>query len=107
MTLKELLEIARDQFGDLVKAVVDVDLEIMAIGGELHSDEEAILLKQGSKQSNLWGINLYPEEKKEEWIELDSFIDIRPSQNNRSRDVENPKIKERIIDIVNKLVAYE
>lgn len=105
--LKELIEIARDQFGDLVKAVVDIDMEIMAIGGELHADEEAILLEQGSKHNNLWGINLYPEERKEEWIEFDSFINIRPSQNNRSRDVENPKIKERIIEIVNKLVVYE
>lgn len=107
VTLKELVAIARDQFGDMVKAVVDIDMEIMAIGGELHADEEAILLEQGSKQNNLWGINLYPEESKEEWIEFDSFINIRPSQDNRSRDVEDPKIKERIIDIVNKLVVYE
>ncbi len=53
--LKELVEITKNQFGDLVKAVVDIDREIIAIGGELHADEEAILLEQGSKQSNLWG----------------------------------------------------
>ncbi len=44
---------------------------------------------------------------KEEWVEFDSFINIRPLQNNRSRDVENLKIRERIIDILNKLVIHE
>ncbi len=107
IALKELVEIARNQFGDLVKAVVDIDREIIAIGGELHADEEAILLEQGSKQNNLWGINLWPGMKQEEWVEFDSFINIRPSQNNRSREVENPKIRERIINILNKLVIYE
>ena len=61
VTRHELNEMAKQQFGDMVKAVVDVEQGIMAIGGELHSDEEAILLDQGSVQKNLWGINLYPE----------------------------------------------
>ena len=91
ISLKELAEIARGQFGDLVKAVVDIEKEIMAIGGELHADEEAVLLQQASKQDNLWGINLYPELGQEELIGFDSFINIRLSQNNRSRSVESPK----------------
>ena len=37
----ELNEMAKEQFGDMVKAVVDMEQRIMAIGGELHSDEEA------------------------------------------------------------------
>ena len=58
----ELLEIANEGFGDLVKAVVDVKREIMAIGGELHADEEVLLTEQeGSKRENTWGINIYPE----------------------------------------------
>ncbi len=57
----ELTEIAKQQFGDMVKAVVDVEQGIMAIGGELQSDEEAVLLDQGSAQRHLWGINLYPD----------------------------------------------
>ena len=56
----ELIATASEQFGDLVKAVVDVARGIMVIGGELHSDEEAILLEQGSRQEDLWGIDLYP-----------------------------------------------
>ncbi len=42
-----LFEIAKNQFGDMVKAVVDAEQEIMAVGGELHADEEALLLEEG------------------------------------------------------------
>jgi hypothetical protein len=99
-----LQELARQQFGDMVKAVVDVEQGIMAIGGELHSDEEAILLDQGSMQGNLWGINLYPEKAAEEWIEFDSMINVRPSGGNRSRYVESAEIRELVAKIVHQLV---
>lgn len=101
---KELEKIAAETFGELVKAVVDIEKGIMAIGGELHSDEESVLLEQDSLQENLWGINLYPKETKENWIEFNSVINIRPLQGNRSRGVENPKIREKIIQIVNSLI---
>ena len=104
VTRHELNEMAKQQFGDMVKAVVDVEQGMMAIGGELHSDEEAILLDQGSVQKNLWGINLYPERPVPEWIEFDSMINIRPRQNNRSRGVEDPNLRERIIGVVRRLV---
>ena len=104
VTFKELVAISCNQFGNLVKAVVDVENEIMAIGGDLHADEEAVLLEKGAKQKDLWGINLYPDASKEDWIEFDSMINIRPSQNNHSRDVEDPKIRKQIITIVQKLV---
>ena len=101
-------EVLRDmaglQFGDMVKAVVDVEAGIMAIGGELHSDEEAMLLDDGSRQSNLWGINLYPEKPSEEWIEFDSMINVRPSGGNRSRFVESGEIREAVNGIVQRLV---
>lgn len=100
---KELKQLAEKRFGDMVKAVVDIEQDIMALGGELHADEEAELLKNGSQQQNLWGVNLYPDEPEEKWIEFDSVINIRPSQNNRSRDVENSDIREKIKDIIKKL----
>jgi hypothetical protein len=100
----ELCEIAKERFGDLVKAVVDIEKGIMAVGGELHSDEEALLLEEGSKQKNLWGINLYPDKSGEELIEFDSIINLRPSQGNRSRDVNDPVARQRIKEIVNQLV---
>lgn len=101
----ELTEIAKQQFGDMVKAVVDVEQGIMAIGGELHSDEEAVLLDQGSAQRHLWGINIYPDKPLDEWIEFDSMINVRPSAGNRSRNVESSEIREAITKIVNRLVG--
>jgi len=104
ITKTELKDLAKERFGDMVKAVVDLELNIMAIGGELHSDEEALLLEGGSKQENLWGVNFYPDVTGEEWIEFDSMINIRPSQNNRSRGVEDAETRKKIIALVNKLV---
>ena len=102
--LKELKEIAANGFGDLVKAVVDIENNIMAIDAELHSDEEALLLENGSKQKDLWGINLYTELAGEDFIEFDSMINLRPSQGNRSRGVDDPQIRQTIKIIVDKLV---
>ncbi len=99
----ELTEIAKQQFGDMVKAVVDVERGIMAISGELHSDEEAVLLDQGSQQRHLWGINLYPDKPVAEWIEFDSMINVRPSAGNRSRSVESQDLRDTITRIVNRL----
>ncbi len=84
--------------------MVDVERKIMALGGELHSDEEAILLDDGSSQRNLWGINLYPAEAESNWIEYDSMINVRPSQGNRTRSVEDAELREQIRRIVNGLV---
>ena len=99
----ELKEIAKQQFGDMVKAVVDVERGLMALGGELHSDEEAVLLDQGSKQRHLWGINLYPDKPLDEWIEFDSMINVRPAAGNRSRYVESQELRETVTRIVNRL----
>ena len=87
-------------FGNFVKAAVDVDRELIAVDAELHSDLEALLLADGSKQKNLWGINLYPEMQGDEFIEFDSMINMRPSQNNKSRGVEDEKIRKKIMEIV-------
>jgi len=107
INLEELIEIAKNQFGDLVKAVVDVEQEIIAVGGELHADEEQLLVERGSEQRNLWGINLYPQKKQEEWIEFDSMINVKPAFGNRSRNVENPEIREKIKAILTKLIIRE
>jgi len=103
---KELLDMAKGQFGDLVKAVVDVGQGIMAVGGEMHADEEVILMEQeGSKREHTWGINLYPEKKGEEMIEFDSIINLKPFFGNRSRGVDGPEIQNKIRNIVEKLVS--
>ena len=105
ITIDRLQAMAQGRFGDLVKAVVDVRVEIMAIGGELHADEEAILLDLGSTQSDLWGINLYPAEHGTPgWLEFDSMINVRPGQGNRSRAVDDPAVQQQIVAIVGRLV---
>ena len=104
ISLSELKAMAKESFGNLIKVVVDIDKKIMAVNAELHSDEEAELLEKGSNQSDLWGINIYPDLTGEGFIEFDSMINLRPSQNNRSRGVDNEKIRNKIIKIVNQLV---
>jgi len=102
--LDELQKMAQDMFGDLVKAVVDIARDMMAVDAELHADEEALLIERGSDQAELWGINLYPELEGDDFVEFDSMINLRPSQGNRSRGVENSAIRECIRRIVNELV---
>ena len=105
ISLVELKNIASERFGDMIKAVVDIERKLMAIGGGMHADEEEILLEQGSSQENLWGINVYPDKSGAEFIEFDSMINLRPRQNNRSRSVENVETQERIRAVVQKLIS--
>lgn len=102
ITRGELSILAQNLYGDMIKGVVDVEQELVALDAELHSDLESLLLNNGSKQENLWGINLYPEAVDEDFLEFDSLINIRPRQGNRSRDVENEEIRKKIKSIVAK-----
>ena len=76
----------------------------MAIGGELQADEEAALMEAGSKQENLWGINIYPGQAGDDRIEFDSMINIRPYLGNHSRGVENIETQKKILFIVKQLI---
>ena len=104
VTLEEIKAMALATFGNLVKAVVDVQREFIAVDAELHADLEALLLEDGSKQKNLWGINFYPEIQGDDFVEFDSMINLRPSQGNRSRGVEDKELREKIIEIVAKRI---
>ncbi len=95
---------ARPYFEEVIKAVVDIEKKIMAIGGEMHADEEKFLLEHGSKQEDLWGINIFTELEGPDMIEFDSIINVRPRTGNRSRGVEDAAIRERIIELVDSLV---
>jgi len=83
-------------FGDMIKYVVDVERGVIAIGGELHADAEQVLLEQGSRPADLWGANYYPGRGREGCIEFTSLINIRPARGNRSMEVEDPAVRERI-----------
>jgi hypothetical protein len=105
VSIEHVEALAIASFGDFVKAVVDETQALMAIGGELHADAEAILLDHGSRQADLWGINLYPAAfGASAWIEFDSMINVRPAQGNRTRSVDDPATRERIVGIVGRLV---
>lgn len=102
--LDELGLMAEKMFGNLVKAVVDINKEIMMLDADLHADEEAFLLEHGSSQKDLWGINIYPDKNEEDWLEFDSMINLRPSQGNRSRGVEDAVVQQKIRTIVSNLI---
>lgn len=104
ITLDELKLMADSMFGDMVKAVVDVDREVIAVNAELHSDLEAKLLENGSQQKHLWGINFYPDIQGDDFLEFDSMINMRPSQGNMSRGVDNEEVRMKISGIVDKKV---
>lgn len=102
--MDELRSMAAGRFGDMVKAVVDLERGIMLLDAEMHADQEAEFLAGGSVQRDLWGINLYPDLPESEWLEFDSMINLRPSFGNASRGVDDPAIRKRIAELVQKVV---
>ena len=104
ININNIVEMASNRYGDMVKAVADVRRELVAVDSDLHSDLETLLLEDGSAQEDLWGYNIYPELDGEDFIEFDSLINIRPRQNNFSRDVEDVQIQRAIIAITNKYI---
>lgn len=107
ITREELERIAQERYGDLVKAVVDVKQEIMALGGEMHADEEVFLMEQyGSQRADTWGINLLPGKfGTNEFLVYDSMVNLKPSFGNRTRGVDNPATREKIQHIVRSLIV--
>jgi hypothetical protein len=106
ITLSELRSMSQKMFGNLVKAVVDIEQGIMVVDAGLHADQEYYLLENGSQQENLWGINMVPEQfGTKGFIVFDSMINMRPSCGNRSRSVDNVAIQEKIRTVVQKLVT--
>ena len=101
---KELQEIAAKMFGTLIKAVVDVKREIVALDAELHVDLAEMLVQQGSTNKNLWGVNIYPDAANNDWLEFDSMINLKPQFDNRTRNVEDPLLREQITTIIKKFI---
>ncbi|OGV96102.1 hypothetical protein A2W24_00730 [Microgenomates group bacterium RBG_16_45_19] len=102
--LGQLKTMSQKMYSGIVKAVVDIDKNLMVVDAGLHSDQERELLEHGSKQEDLWGINLCPNLSVDELIEFDSMINIRPMQGNNSRGVDDPKIRQKIRNLVLKLI---
>ena len=104
ITKAELRTMADHRFGDMVKGVVDIGRGLLALDAELHADLETLLLENGAKQEDLWGINLYPDMDGDDFIEFDSLINIRPWQGNRSRGVNNEETREKIKEVMEKWI---
>lgn len=106
ISITELSEMSKNMYGNLVKAVVDLAKRSLVVDAEMHADEEEYLLENGSKQADLWGINLYPDQfGTDKFIEFDSMINIRPRQQNMSRDVEDETVRQQIIALVSQKVT--
>ncbi len=102
-SLKELWDNRETDFKEMIKIVVDISKGIFAIDGEMHADLEQLLLEHGSSQQDLWGANVYPFKEGEDFLEFTSFINIRPSQGNRSMEVLDAGIRDRMNEIVSNL----
>lgn len=103
MPRSELTKYAAASFGQMVKAVVDVERALVAVDAGMHSDLEQFLLEDGSLQSDLWGINLYPKNASESFLEFDSMINLRPPEGNFTRGVDSLDTQARIRQIIERV----
>ena len=100
----ELTRIVKENFGTMVKIDVDVERGVIAIGGEWHSEGDELLAQDGSLRKNVWGANFYPFNHPNSRIEYISLINIKPQFNNRSMEVEDKEIQEKMRGIINRLL---
>ena len=98
--VKEMLE----SLSSYIKLAVDVKREIVAGGGMLHADCEAILLDDGSRQEDIWGADWLPDSKE---ARFEALINIRPRQNNRSMIIEDKKTRNKVEEVVRKRFGYD
>lgn len=82
----------KEQFEVYIKTVIDIENRVCSAGMDRHFEGEEILLQEGSKQSSLWGGGLDLETR---IIDFNSFINIRPNDNNTSNEIQNPDIRKR------------
>jgi hypothetical protein len=101
----ELRRLVGLYFEDMVKYVVDVVRSRVAVGGEMHADAEQVLLEEGSQQPDLWGANYYPGRGRDGCVEYTSLINIRPAQGNRSMEIQDPALRERVRELTFALIG--
>jgi len=105
ITRAQLRALAHEQYGDIIKAVVDVNTGVVGVGGELHVDIQSILIeKEGGRGDTTWGINLYLDKTGDDFIEFDSMINLKPALGNKTRGVEDETIRQKIREIVDRVV---
>ena len=102
---EELRRLVLDGYGDMVKYVVDVERQVIALGGQLHADGEALLLESGSRQEDLWGANYFPGTSALECVEFTSLINIRPAQSNLGMEIVDPRLRDRVLALTHRLIG--
>jgi hypothetical protein len=102
-TGKEIREMLQE-LETYIKLAVDIKRNILAGGGEYHAGCEEALLKDGSRQEDIWGADWYPESRT---IGFGALINIRPEQGNRGMEVENPRLREKIETIVRRWLEVD
>ena len=98
---EEILSSVAEDLKGYIKVVVDIRREILSAGGKMHVDGERILLEDGSKQLDVWGGGLDLETAE---VDFDSVINLRPGQNNPSREVLDPGIRKQMGKIIRALL---
>lgn len=99
-----LTPLMKEWHGTMVKGVADIERGILALGGEWHMDANVSLIADGSDQRNLWGFNVYPDERGDRAIEYISLINIRPAQGNRDMEIGDTAIRATLRGIVARLI---
>ncbi len=90
------------EYDAMIKIVVDIRQRILAGGGEMHSDCEAVLLDNGSEQDDLWGANWYPNEQR---VEFESLINIRPRLGNRSILIQSDDLRQKVESVTREILG--
>ena len=85
-----------------VKLAVDVQRGILAGGGTLHADCEAVLIEDGSRQEDVWGADWNPAAQQ---VTFESLINICPRQKNPSLEILDPAVRERVAHIARQLLG--
>jgi hypothetical protein len=104
ITRAEAKEIGKDFYRDMIKGAADIERGIIALGGEWHIDANNVLTEDGSKQSDIWGFNIYPDKVGAERLEYVALINIRPAAGNFDMYIKDKKIREKIRVLVEKFV---
>ncbi len=102
----EIQALAKETFGDMIKVVVDLDREILAAGGALHSDSEELLLDDGSEQDDLWGANYFPGKASGKRVEYTSLINQHHPSNKTSQTIADPAVRERVSAIITRYFEH-
>lgn len=93
---KEEIGELKKQFDVYIKTVIDIEKKICSAGADRHFESEKILLDSGSKQPDLWGGGIDTETKE---IDFDSFINIRPADNNTSNEIQDGNKRKKFEDL--------